>query len=96
MEGLAAPPPEHALLAGITALAAEGEALAAQTASRFDASVPITRWCGTARPYGADAAGVGNDPSSPSEKAPSGNAINYVWLFAVRLLCCTNGSEISP
>jgi len=39
MEGLAAPPPEHALLAGITALAAEGEALAAQTASRFDASV---------------------------------------------------------
>ena len=37
--GADAPPPERALLAELTALAAEVESLAAQTASRFDASV---------------------------------------------------------
>jgi uncharacterized membrane-anchored protein len=38
-QGHTAPPPERALLAELTALAAEVESLAAQTASRFDASV---------------------------------------------------------
>ena len=37
--GADTPPPERALLAELTALAAEVESLAAQTASRFDASV---------------------------------------------------------